>query len=207
MPARTSRAAFGPVQSDIDLRQLVEKTDNFEYAPRIKYDAITQQGQEKFEKLILKHVILGGKPLVIDGFEELLDPWIFNPKWLRDNHGDKGMSSRSSPSLHYVLTRCTVENARNLTSNDNMSLTIGHYLNNMGPLTDQFFENADNYKDKNRQRIYLKDIDSPPVWVDKLKNIIPNGLFYWNDSTGTPNDPGANISANMIFLKRSNRAL
>jgi hypothetical protein len=91
MPARTSRAACGPVPPDIDLKHLIETTDNFEYAPRIKYDAIREVGSEKFQKLILKHVILGGKPLVIDGFQELLDPWIFNTQWLRTNHGDKGI--------------------------------------------------------------------------------------------------------------------
>jgi hypothetical protein len=47
---------------------------------------------EQFEKLVLLHVIIGGKPLVIDGFEEVLDPWTFTPSWLRDNHGEKSTS-------------------------------------------------------------------------------------------------------------------
>src|ERR1700712_5002548 len=72
-----------------------------------------------------------------------------------------------------------------------MALTIGHYLNHMGKLTDQFFESKDNYKDKNRQRIYLKDIDCPPVWKDKLRDMLPSGLFYWNDSTGEIGGPGS----------------
>jgi hypothetical protein len=27
-------------------------------------------------------VIIGGKLLVIDGFEEVFDPWTFTPSWL-----------------------------------------------------------------------------------------------------------------------------
>jgi hypothetical protein len=62
---------------------------------------IAANGIEQFEKLVLLHVIIGGKPLVIDGFEEVLDPWTFTPSWLRDNHGDKGVtaSSLTLPSL------------------------------------------------------------------------------------------------------------
>jgi hypothetical protein len=103
-----------------------------------------EKGIERLEKLVLLHVIIGGKPLVVDGFEELLDPWIFTEKWLQSNHGDK------------------VENARNLTTKEDLPLTIGHYLRNTRKLTDQFFEKPDNYRDKNRQRVYLKDIDCPP---------------------------------------------
>lgn len=91
MPARTDRAAFGPIPPDLDLKVLVEATENFEYAPRITYKAIEEHGMDKFQKLVLTHVIQNGKPLVVDGYEERLDPWLFTPKWLRDNHGDKGM--------------------------------------------------------------------------------------------------------------------
>ena len=61
----------------------------------------------------------------------------------------------------------------------------------MGKLTEQFFNKANNYKDKNRQRMYLKDIDCPSVWQEKLKEHIPHSLFYWNDSTGEVGGPGA----------------
>ena len=84
-----------------------------------------------------------------------------------------------------------MENARNLTAKDNLPLTIGHYLRNVGLLTDQYFERPDNYKEKNRQRIYLKDIDCPPVWEDKLREYIPNPYFYLNESTGEVGGPGA----------------
>lgn len=49
----------------------------------------------------------------------------------------------------------------------------------MAVLTDQW--NAANYKDEDRQRIYLKDIDSPPVWWEKLKDLLPSFLLYFNE--------------------------
>jgi hypothetical protein len=61
----------------------------------------------------------------------------------------------------------------------------------MGKLTEQFFDGPERYRDKTRQRIYLKDIDCPPVWQDKLKEHIPPGLFYLNESTGEICGPGA----------------
>jgi hypothetical protein len=90
MPAARPRASFEPIPPDFDLKTFVESADNFEYANRIPYETILNNTPEEFERLILLYVIIRGKPLVIDGFEELLDPWTFTPSWLRDNHGDKG---------------------------------------------------------------------------------------------------------------------
>lgn len=70
-----------------------------------------------------------------------------------------------------------------------MPISISHYLSNLGKLTNQW--NHYNYKDTNRQRIYLKDIDCPEVWHDKLKEQIPPGVFYLNDSTGEIGGPGS----------------
>ena len=84
-----------------------------------------------------------------------------------------------------------VENARNLTTKENIPLTIKHYLKHLSKLTDQFFDYPDRYKDKSRQRIYLKDIDCPQVWQDKLKDHIPSGLFYLNESTGEVDGAGS----------------
>ena len=72
-----------------------------------------------------------------------------------------------------------------------MPLTVAHYLRNMSKLTDQYFEKPNNYRDKDRQRIYLKDIDPPPVWTDKLREQLPPSLFYLNESTGDVGGPGA----------------
>ena len=82
-----------------------------------------------------------------------------------------------------------VENARDLTKKTNLPLSIGHYLNNMALLTNQW--NSKNYKDPERQRIYLKDIDCPPLWHDKLSHLIPPALFYLDESTGEHGGPGA----------------
>jgi hypothetical protein len=84
-----------------------------------------------------------------------------------------------------------VENARNLTSKESIPLTIKHYLKHLNKLTDQFFDDPKRYRDKTRQRIYLKDIDCPQVWQDKLREHIPAGLFYLNESTGEIGGPGA----------------
>ncbi|KAF2833996.1 hypothetical protein CC86DRAFT_462217 [Ophiobolus disseminans] len=173
MPAARPRASFEPIPPDFDVRTFVETADNFQYVDRISYEMIANNGIDQFEKLILLHVVIGGKPLVIDGFEEVLDPWAFTPSWLRDNHGDK------------------VENARNLTTKECIPLTIKHYLKHMTKLTDQFFDAPERYREKTRQRIYLKDIDCPQVWQDKLKEHIPQGLFYLNESTGEVGGPGA----------------
>jgi len=92
MPAARPRASFEPIPPDFDVRTFVETADNFQYVDRISYEMIANNGIEQFEKLVLLHVVVAGKPLVIDGFEEVLDPWTFTPSWLRDNHGDKGQT-------------------------------------------------------------------------------------------------------------------
>lgn len=65
----------------------------------------------------------------------------------------------------------------------------------MSKLAHQYFENPRNYKDKTRQRIYLKDIDCPQVWHDKLQEQMPASLFYLNESTGEAGGPGATVDA------------
>nr|KMM73578.1 hypothetical protein CPAG_09865 [Coccidioides posadasii RMSCC 3488] len=163
MPSRRQpRASFEPISPDLDLAALVESTPNFEYVVRIHCDAIDEQGIEDFERLVQLHVIMGGKPLVVEGYQQRLEKWIFSLQWLKDNHGKK------------------TENARNLTTKSNLPLTIHHYLNNMALLTDQW--TVTNYKDPERQRIYLKDIDCPPIWHEKLKNILPPFLCYLNEA-------------------------
>lgn len=194
MPAQRPRAAFEPIAPDFDINGLIESTPNFSFVDRISVDQIDEQGVAAFEKLVLLHVIAGGKPLVVDGFENRLDPWTFSSKWLNDNVGSKSTSCRCLPYCpdEFQLTRVTVEQSKNLSTKESLPLTIGHYLRNMNKLSNQFFENARNYKDKSRQRIYLKDIDCPQVWHDKLQDHIPPFLFYLNESTGDIGGPGAN---------------
>ena len=89
MPAQRPSAAFDPISPDLNLTSLVEETPNFEYVTRISCDMIENQGLESFDKLVLLHVILGGKPLVVEGFNCRLDEWTFTSQWLQDNHGKK----------------------------------------------------------------------------------------------------------------------
>lgn len=70
-----------------------------------------------------------------------------------------------------------------------MPLSVGHYLNNLTSLTNQWTRH--NYKEPDRQRIYLKDIDCPPIWHDKLQDHVPASLFYLSESTGDVGGPGA----------------
>ena len=89
MPSSRQRAAFEPIPPDFDIKTLVEETENFRFVDRISVDMIEKNGMDQFERLIILHVIVGGKPLVIEGFQHLLEAWCFTPGWLRDNHGDK----------------------------------------------------------------------------------------------------------------------
>ena len=70
-----------------------------------------------------------------------------------------------------------------------MPLSINHYLDHMSMLTNQW--TPLNYREKNRQRLYLKDIDCPDLWHEKLKEEIPPGLFYLNESVGEIGGLGA----------------
>ncbi|KAF7587505.1 hypothetical protein BBP40_007150 [Aspergillus hancockii] len=171
MPTPRPRAAFEPISPDLDVAALVNSTPNFEYVARIHCDAIDDNGLEIFEKLVWLHVVLGGKPLVVEGFNQRLDKSIFSEKWLRSHYSTK------------------TEFAWNLTSRTDLPLTIEHYLKNMPLLTNQW--TAHNYKDPGRQRIYLKDIDCPKQWHDHLKKLLPPSLFYLNKSPETFEGPGS----------------
>lgn len=98
MPAQRPCAAFEPISPDLNLPALVESTPNFEYVVRINCDMIDYQGLEAFEKLVILHVIIGGKPLVIEGYHERLDRWTFTLQWLRDNCSKKSKPSGSLSS-------------------------------------------------------------------------------------------------------------
>ncbi|PLB54319.1 putative JmjC domain protein [Aspergillus steynii IBT 23096] len=186
MPNQRPRAAFEPLPPDLDVPTLVKSTPNFENVARIHCDAIDANGLESFEKLVRLHVVLGGMPLVVGGFNKRLDSSIFSEKWLRGEHGAKS------------------ETARNLTTKSNLPLTIGHYLKNLPLLTNQW--NSYNYKEPNRQRIYLKDIDCPEQWHDRLKPIIPPFLFYLNKSDVPETSSNPRVGDLMSCLPPSMRA-
>lgn len=187
MPAQVRKASFEPIPPDFDLDKFVEAHDHCEFVVRTNVDAIKEHGYDVFERLVLQYVIIGGKPLVVEGFEKTWDPWLFTPRWLRDNHGNK------------------IEYAKDLANKETIPLTIAHYLNNMRDLTNQWTEET--LKDRNRQRVYLKDIDCPQVWQDKMKEIIPEGFFYLNESTGSVDGPGAIDESGSAGVKRRGRGV
>jgi hypothetical protein len=153
---------FDPIPPDLDIKTLVEKTPNFDYVIRISVDQINQLGIAEFEKLVMLHVIQGGKPLVVEGWNDQLHPWLYSVEWLENNVGQKQ------------------ETVRDLSNHTNMPMTIGHYLRSMEKLTTVI--TPDNFRDPKRQRLYLKDIDCPEAWQFDLGGIVPATLFYWNDN-------------------------
>ncbi|KAI9886869.1 MAG: hypothetical protein M1823_001305 [Watsoniomyces obsoletus] len=173
MPAAVDQATFVPIPPDYDIEEMVETTPNFEWVPRISCDMIDVQGVDAFEKLVLLHVVLGGKPLVIEGFEKRLPTHLFSASWLKDNLGDK-----------YEL-------ARDLGKQTDIKLSMTHYLKSMSHLAEQITEET--YQDSRRQRIYFKDIDCPEAWRTYLRDLLPPSLFYLNESTregSIPNTSG-----------------
>ncbi|KFZ15070.1 hypothetical protein V501_02893, partial [Pseudogymnoascus sp. VKM F-4519 (FW-2642)] len=162
---------FDPIPPDLDLSALVEKTPNFDYVIRISTDQIRELGLQEFEKLVLLHVIQGGKPLVVEGWESDLPPWLYSSTWMQDNLGKKQ------------------EQVRDIANHTNVPMTIGHYLNSLEKLTRQW--TPTNFRDAKRQRLYLKDIDCPEAWDHQLREYIPQTLLYLNNCVGEKGGPGS----------------
>ncbi len=156
------QAKFDPVPPDLDLHALVERTPNFEWVVRISAAQIRNLGPHEFDKLVLIHVVKGGRPLVIDKWNDRLPPSLFSAKWLEGAYDKKQ------------------ENVWDIGSQANIPMTTGHYLRSMKALTNQW--TAHNYRDERRQRLYLKDIDCPPEWHDHLRKVLPRTLFYLNEN-------------------------
>ena len=84
------QAKFDPIPPNLDLQNLVEQTPNFKWVQRVSRSQIRGLGPQGFEKLVLVHVIMGGKPLVIEGWNAVLPKWLFNAQWLEENYNKKG---------------------------------------------------------------------------------------------------------------------
>lgn len=69
---------------------------------------------------------------------------------------------------------------RDITNQTDIPMTTGHYLRSLKQLTNQW--RPDNFRDERRQRLYMKDIDCPPEWQERLRNVIPPNLYYWNEN-------------------------
>ena len=87
--AQHPQAKFDPIPPDLDLHGLVDRTPNFKWVQRVSRAQIRNLEQQEFEKLIAIHVIAGGKPLVIDGWDSFLPRWLFNAGWLEKTYDKK----------------------------------------------------------------------------------------------------------------------
>lgn len=58
-------------------------------AQRVSRDQIRSLGQEQFEQIVLMHVVLGGKPLVVDGWNSALSKGLFSAEWLEQTYDKK----------------------------------------------------------------------------------------------------------------------
>ncbi|KAH0544695.1 hypothetical protein FGG08_001200 [Glutinoglossum americanum] len=169
MPSlKEGRAApFEPIPPDLDVNELVYRTENFRFVQR--FPASLLDDPDQFEHIVRNAVILQGEPIVIEGLERNLAPWLFNSGWLEQNYGDK------------------VAMVRDLEASQDQAWTIGHYLRNMSTFT----RNIKPMRYNRGQRLYLKDMDVPEQWHDSLKEVLSPFLYYYNDGTGEYGGPGA----------------
>lgn len=88
-----SRASFVPIDPDIDVDQLIRDNPNFAALPRVDARALNDNETLRgLEALIQQKVIEEGMPLVIENWHLRTDwpSWMFNDKWLMENHGRDG---------------------------------------------------------------------------------------------------------------------
>ncbi|PMB73452.1 hypothetical protein BM221_000875 [Beauveria bassiana] len=182
MPAASHpQAKFDPISPDLDLHSLVDEFPNLKWAQRVSRNQLRNLGAQEFEKLVLMHVIIGGKPLVIEGFDAVLPKWLFSPDWLEKKYDKKGAMQSDAFFLDNHLTNTkSEERVRDIVSQSDVPMTTGHYLRSLKQLTNQW--NPTNFRDERRQRLYLKDIDCPPEWHDALQKILNPVLFYLNST-------------------------
>jgi hypothetical protein len=89
------QAQFLPISPDLDLNALVENTSNFDYVTRLSRQILKDHSIQHLEQLVLLHVVIGGKPLVIENWGDIIDPGLFSPRWLQDKIGKKGEVHRA----------------------------------------------------------------------------------------------------------------
>lgn len=99
MPSLHPQAKFDPIPPDLDLHALVENTPNFDWVKRISATQIRNIGQCEFEKLVLFHVIQGGKPLVIEKWNDRLPKSFFSAQWVESTYDKKRKSCSALPYI------------------------------------------------------------------------------------------------------------
>jgi hypothetical protein len=95
-PQSHPQAQFVPISPELDLSALVENTPNFDYVTRLPREILEEHSIQSLEQLVLLHVVIGGKPLVIEGWEDKINPYLFGPEWLQQNMDKKGRVSLQS---------------------------------------------------------------------------------------------------------------
>jgi len=80
-------------------------------------------------------------------------------------------------------------------------MTMGHYLRSMKQLTNQW--TPTNFRDERRQRLYLKDIDCPPEWQERLSKVMPPNVFYMNDNVDQRGSKGRGDDPDMFQEART----
>jgi hypothetical protein len=97
--AQHPQAKFDPIPPDLDLHALVERTPNFHWVLRISAAQIRNIGPQEFEKLVFLHVVHGGKPLVIEKWNDRLPKSLFGVEWLEATYNKKRWSPSTLPPL------------------------------------------------------------------------------------------------------------
>ncbi|PQE24531.1 AT hook domain-containing protein [Rutstroemia sp. NJR-2017a WRK4] len=159
--ANHPRAQFVPLSPNFDLPALIRENESFDEVRRVPQAALQEYTVQSLEQLVYLHVVVEGRPLVLEGWGSYLPPWLFTATWLEQNLGRE------------------VQTVRDIPNGIDLQMTMGHYLRSMAQLANQF--TLKNYKDEKRQRLYLKDIDCPDQWAKNLKEVLPEAFYYLNE--------------------------
>jgi hypothetical protein len=91
------QAKFDPIPPDLDLHGLVERTPNFHWVLRVPAAQIRKLGPQEFERLVYLHVVRGGKPLVIEKWNDWLPKSLFSAQWLEATYNKKRAQANTLP--------------------------------------------------------------------------------------------------------------
>ncbi|CUS13476.1 unnamed protein product [Tuber aestivum] len=156
---------FTPIPPGFDVKQLAEEPgSHFHLATRVDARTLTPDTAEQFDEIYRSQVLQIGEPLVIENWH-LKSRWpghIFKDEWLDNNLGRQRVQ------------------IRDLVKGTDDEWSLGWYLSKCGILASKF--NSENYKSFKRQRLYLKDMDCPSIWMKNLGDILPRGTFYLDEN-------------------------
>ena len=77
------RAQFIPLSPIINLDALVRDNESLNEVRRIPLAALEEHTVQSLEQLVYLHVVIEGRPLVLEGWGSYLPPWLFTSKWLK----------------------------------------------------------------------------------------------------------------------------